>query len=144
MMFFPQKITELRQFYLDTWQKFLQKQALTPLEQQIAAVVQSHPEYQTWLQQDHLDLQFHPEIHGENPFLHMGLHLAIQDQVQTDRPQGIRDIYFSFIQKNSALSSHQIEHVFMDILAKNLWMAQGLQRAPDEAAYLQDCQQLIA
>ena len=143
-MFFPQQITELRQFYLDTWQKFLQKKTMSPLEQQISEVLQNHPEYQTWLKQDNLDLKFHPEIHGENPFLHMGLHLAIQDQLQTDRPQGIRDIYFNFAQKNSTLSSHQIEHAFMDVLAKNLWMAQRMQQAPDEAAYLKDCQQLIA
>ena len=143
-MFFPQQLSELRQFYLDAWRKFKQKQTLSPLEQQIAEVLQSHPEYQTWLKEEHLDLKFHPDLHGENPFLHMGLHLAIQDQLQTDRPQGIRAIYFSFTQKHSELSSHQIEHAFMDILAKNLWMAQRDQCAPDEAAYLRDCEQLIA
>jgi hypothetical protein len=26
---------------------------------------------------------------GENPFLHMGLHLALREQIATDRPAGI-------------------------------------------------------
>jgi phage pi2 protein 07 len=143
-MFFPQQISELRQFYLNTWQKFQQKQELSALEQQIAQVLSEHPEYHSWLNEENLDMTFHPEIHGENPFLHMGLHLAIREQLQTNRPLGIREIYFAYVKKNNHLPPHEIEHIFMDVLAKNLWMAQRLQQAPDEAVYLKDCQQLIA
>ena len=142
-MFFSQNVSELRQFYLDAWQKYQQKQALSPLEQQICHVLEHHPEYQAWISETHLTTNFHPELYGENPFLHMGLHLAIQEQIQTNRPQGIQDIYFAFIKKHNYLSIHDVEHQFIEILAQTLWEAQKNQKAPDEQAYLLACKQLL-
>ena len=84
-MFYSQNISELRQFYLDSWKKYQNKETLSSLEQQISQVLENHPEYQKWLNEQYLDTQFHFETYGENPFLHMGLHLAIQEQIQTKR-----------------------------------------------------------
>ncbi|WP_204318325.1 DUF1841 family protein [Serratia marcescens] len=39
------------------------------------------------------------ELGETNPFLHMGLHLAVREQVATDRPQGIRTVYTKLIEK---------------------------------------------
>jgi hypothetical protein len=137
-MFYSQNISELRQFYLDSWNKQLSKQTLTPIEEQICQVLHQHPEYQKWLNPQYLETTFN----RENPFLHMGLHLAIKEQIQTNRPTGIQEIYFQFVKKNPLVSNHEVEHIFMDVLARTLWEAQQHQQAPNEELYLLACKAL--
>ncbi|MBV8854075.1 MAG: DUF1841 family protein, partial [Sinobacteraceae bacterium] len=90
-LFAGQNREQLRRMYVDAWRKFSAQQQLQPLEAQIAAVIAEHPEYLPLLQseRDVLGLDFAPEGGQQNPFLHMGLHLAIREQVATDRPPGI-------------------------------------------------------
>jgi len=66
--------------YLEAWRKFSARTPLEPLEAQLAAVIAEHPEYITWLESGETPLgaEFTPEGGRENPFLHMGLHLAIR------------------------------------------------------------------
>ncbi len=131
----------MRRYYLHCWQKQQAGQALDGLEQQIAAVVGEHPEYHALLEHPERALQreYLPENGETNPFLHMGLHLGLREQVATDRPAGIRQLYQQLI---SQYDLHTAEHRMMDCLAESLWLAQRNQRAPDEAAYLECLQKL--
>ena len=141
-MFFSPNITELRQAYLDAWKKSQQGSKLTPLEHQIVEVLQMHPEYHAWLSHKHLDTQFHPELHGSNPFLHLGLHLALKEQIQTNRPKGIQTAFTSYLKRHPHINQHDVEHLFMDVLALTLWEAQRLNIMPNELTYLEACQKL--
>ena len=49
-MFYGDKVQETRQMFFASWQKYRQKQSLLPLEQQVAAVIIDHPEYQAILE----------------------------------------------------------------------------------------------
>jgi hypothetical protein len=124
---------ELRKAYADAWNKLQQKQTLTPLEQQITEVIKEHPEYHKAL--DKLDTDFLPEAGQTNPFLHMGMHLGLREQLATNRPNGIRDCYQSLTNKHK--SSHEAEHDMMECLAEAMWQAQRQGNMPDEIAYLQ-------
>lgn len=125
---------KLRQAYADAWLKFQQQQPLTPLEQQIVEVIKEHPEYHSDLQK--LETDFLPENGQTNPFLHMGMHLGLREQLSTNRPLGIRDHYQALCNKHQ--SSHDAEHDMMDCLAEAIWQAQKMGTAPDEGRYL-DC-----
>lgn len=125
---------QLRKAYADAWQKFQQQQPLSPLEQQIAEVIKEHPEYHAALQ--HLHTDFLPEDGQTNPFLHMGMHLGLREQLSTNRPPGILDSYHALCKKHQ--SSHDAEHEMMDCLAEAIWQAQRSGKQPDESAYL-DC-----
>ncbi len=71
----------------------------------------------------------------------MGLHLAIRDQVNTNRPAGIGQIYQKLMQK---YADHLIvEHLMMDFLAECLWQAQRDSSTPDEKKYLTDLEHLF-
>lgn len=129
----------LRQFYQQTWLKAQQNQPLNALETQIAHVIQEHPEYQAWLTQAYMDQDFSPELGQTNPFLHLGLHLGLREQVATDRPAGIRALYQQLLVHYAA---HDLEHQMMECLAESLWQAQRDQQAPNEAAYLACLEQL--
>ncbi len=123
---------QLRKAYADAWQKFQQQQPMTPLQQQIAEVIKEHPEYHPSLQQ--LQADYLPENGQTNPFLHMGMHLGLREQLSTNRPPGILECYQALCKKHQ--SSHDAEHEMMDCLAEAIWQAQKLGTAPDESAYL--------
>jgi Domain of unknown function (DUF1841) len=136
-VFTGQSREHLRQMYLDTWRKYTARRPLEPLEAQVAAVMAEHPEYIPLLESgpQALAADYTPERGSENPFLHMGLHLAIREQVATDRPPGIAQIHQSLSQRLGA--SHTAEHAMLEVLAETLWEAQRSARAPDEQRYLE-------
>ncbi len=89
-MIFGQDRHELRKMYADAWQKHCNKMPMSPLEAQIAKVVEEHPEYHEAVGGD-LAMDFTVEGGKTNPYLHMGLHLSIREQVSNDRPTGVRN-----------------------------------------------------
>jgi Domain of unknown function (DUF1841) len=139
-MIFGQDRNELRQMYIDAFQKARNGEPLSPLEAQLAAVIEDHPEYHRHLDPEALDHDFSPEGGQTNPFLHMGLHLALRDQLKTDRPPGIRAL-LSQLQAKAA-SSHDAEHRVIDCLAETLWEAQRDGTPPDEQRYLERVRRL--
>jgi hypothetical protein len=126
---------QLRQMYIDAWRKHRNHQPMQPLEAQIADVIELHPEYQAVLgNDDNVDKDWLPEGGASNPFLHMGLHLAVRDQIATDRPSGINAAYQALLHKRG--SRHEAEHQLIECLAEALWSAQRSGTPPDEVAYL--------
>lgn len=133
-MIFGQDRNELRKMYADTWQKRCDKIPLTPLEAQIADVIEWHPEYHADVMSDELNKDYTPDAGKTNPFLHMGLHLGIREQIATNRPSGITSIYSTLTARIG--DAHLTEHRMIDCLAETLWEAQSQNTAPDEQKYL--------
>ena len=141
-IFAGQNRDQLRRMYLEAWRKFSAQQPLEPLEAQLAAVIAEHPEYVAWLEAGDaaLGAEFTPEGGRENPFLHMGLHLAIREQVATNRPAGIAEVHKKLAERLG--SPHEAEHAMLEPLAETLWDAQRQGRMPDEQAYLERLRRL--
>ncbi|WP_456375748.1 DUF1841 family protein [Thiolapillus sp.] len=135
-MLFGQDRSRLRKYYLQAWKKKRDGKPLESLESLIATVIEQHPEYHALLQsEDALDRDYTPEAGQTNPFLHMGMHISLAEQISTDRPAGIRDIYHKIWTKLG--DAHDTEHRMMECLGLALWEAQQQNRAPDEQAYLE-------
>ena len=128
---------EVRQVYLDVWRKLQQNGLLEPMEAIIAEVIEIHPEYHSLLEQaeDIRQQEFKPEQGQTNPFLHMGMHIALREQAGADRPAGIQAIYRRLV---ASRGQHEAEHAMMECLGQSLWNAQRNGVAPDENEYL-DC-----
>ena len=126
---------DLRRAYVDAWSKSRAGQPLEPLERLLCEVVADHPEYHDALEApDALAREFPPEAGGSNPFLHMGLHVAIREQLATDRPPGVREHYAKLLPRFG--DAHRLEHALMECLAETLWDAQREGGVPDEGRYL--------
>ena len=132
----PNSREELRAFYVEAWRKRRERLPAEPLEVQVADVIEQHPEYHRLLEDDPETLarEWTPEGGESNPFLHMGLHLAVREQAGTDRPAGIAAIYGALVAR---LGRHEAEHRIAERLAEALWQAQRNQRAPDDVSYLE-------
>jgi hypothetical protein len=126
----------LREMYAEAWRRHRERLPLEPLHAQIVAVIELHPEYHAVLESgaDALTRDYTPDSGATNPFLHMGLHLAIREQVGTDRPAGIRAVHAALTRRLG--DPHAAEHRMIECLADALWEAQVSGRTPDEAAYL--------
>ena len=134
---------DLRRAYVDAWSKSRTGRALEPLERLLAGVIEEHGEYHAMLESpDALAREFLPEAGRSNPYLHMGLHVAIREQLATDRPSGVRGLYARLLPRFA--DAHRLEHALMECLAETLWDAQRAGTAPDEARYLDRVRRIAA
>jgi hypothetical protein len=132
----------LRRYYSTVWEKAQSGQPLEPLEHLIAGVVREHPEYQPALADAEraLGREYPPEKGETNPFLHMGMHIAIQEQLGVQRPEGILDVYQQLCRRLG--DRHAVEHRMMECLGETLWEAQRNGMEPDEQSYLERLRRL--
>jgi hypothetical protein len=128
--------SDTRQAFFDVWAKMRDNLPLTALETMIADVIRMHPEYHALLDQgvEALDKDWLPEGGETNPFLHMGMHIAVREQLSIDRPPGIKAVYEALLQKTR--EPMQTEHLMLECLGETLWRAQRENRLPDEQLYL--------
>ncbi|HKK14015.1 MAG TPA: DUF1841 family protein [Gammaproteobacteria bacterium] len=135
-MLFGQDRDQLRRFYCEVWRKHQTDEALEPLEIMVRDVIADHPEYHRVITDSEraLGREYLPETGETNPFLHMGMHIAIQEQLGADRPAGIRALYQRLLARTG--DAHATEHRIMDCLGEMIWQAQRAGTPPDEAAYL--------
>jgi len=100
-------------------------------------VMLEHPEYHATLDdpEHYMDRDFTPESGDTNPFLHMSLHLAIEEQLSIDQPPGIKARYQRILNRTG--SPHDAQHVVMECLAEMIWQSQRHNTAPDGVAYLE-------
>jgi len=135
-MFNPTR-DQSRDFLFDVWAKHGAGRPLSPLESMALAVVLEHPEYHAVLgdRDRYLDHEWRPEGGETNPFLHLSLHLAIEEQRSIDQPPGIRVALERLEARHGA---HAARHAVMDCLAEVIWQAQRHGTGFDNAVYL-DC-----
>lgn len=132
---------QYRKTFVQAWAKHqagaMAAEPLTALELQLAQVCALHPEYHHLLVSEEaaLGAGANPESADSQAFFHLGLHVALHEQLGTDRPKGIRLAYKDAVARFA--DEHQAQHRLMDCLANSLWAAQSQQRPPDERAYLE-------
>ena len=136
-MFNPSR-DQSRQFLFDVWARHLAKAPLTPLESMALSIVLEHPEYHAVLgdRERYLDRDWKPEGGETNPFLHLSMHLAIEEQLSIDQPPGIRAAFESLAARHGSV--HDARHEVMECLAEMIWQAQRNGTGFDNASYL-DC-----
>lgn len=141
-MFYGETIQETRRFFFSSWEKYLQKKPLSALEQQLVQVIIEHPEYHALFDNPALyqEQSYYPELGETNPFLHLGLHLSIREQVSTNRPAGIQGSFKRLVQKYG--DPLQVEHLVMEQLAECLWRSQKDNLPPNEQDYLNSLAEL--
>jgi hypothetical protein len=140
---FVQNRNEARDYFFQVWGKYKNKLPLEPIEVIISDVILEHPEYHHYLDDEEgsSNNDFKPEQNQTNPFLHMGMHIALKEQVSSDRPNGIAQVFNQLIGKS--VSIHDAEHKMMECLGQSLWEAQRNNTMPDDNSYL-ECLRRIA
>lgn len=139
-MFNPSK-EEVRRFFCDAWRKQNAGELLTPLEGLALKWIAVHPEYHALLDDPERALaeEFGVERGVTNPFLHLSMHLALEEQLSIDQPPGIRSAFAQLAAR--AGSEHDAAHEAMECLGEIVWRAQRGSLPADtgaiNAAYLE-------
>ena len=124
----------LRRAYAEAWQRRLDGLPLDLQQQRIADVLALHPEYQAFvLSPDALAQEFDGSDGRTNPYLHMGLHLAVREQIATRLPPEAVQAHARLAKRLG--DAHAAEHRLIECLAQALWQGQRAGREPDMDAY---------
>jgi hypothetical protein len=128
---------QARQFFIDAWRKQRERLPLTQLEVIAADLVQHHPEYQAVIEDPDsaLDRDWTPEMGQTNPFLHLSLHLAIEEHLSIDQPHGLRAAFETLLARRG--DRHDALHDVLECLGETMWRAQKSQSPPDGEAYVE-------
>ena len=120
--------------FFEAWRKYRTGEPLVGIETIALDVVLAHPEYHALLSD--------PERHRArdyvdegNPFLHMSLHVALEEQLSIDQPPGIAGRFHAMVQRYG--ERHQALHEAIECLAETMWRAQRDKMPPDALAYLE-------
>jgi Domain of unknown function (DUF1841) len=135
-MFNPSR-EQVRRFFSDTWSKYRLGAPLTGAEQPALDTILLHPEYHDLLTRSEESAQadYTPESGQMNPFLHLSLHLAIEEQLAIDQPAGIRAEFQRILSRTK--DRHDALHTVLECLGESIWRAQRDGAPMDGAAYLE-------
>lgn len=135
-MFFNPSRDEARLFLIESWRKRRAGELLMPLEDLAAQLIEKHPEYFKVLEDPdrNLERDYSPEQGEVNPFLHLMMHLTIEEQISIDQPPGIRAHFVRLTRQFE--SEHDAQHRMMECLSEMIWQAQRNRTQPDAAVYL--------
>jgi len=131
-MFNPSR-DEVRELFFGAWRSYRQGTPLTGVQGVALDVILQHPEYHAMLDDPdrYRDREY---VDESNPFLHMSLHLALEEQLSIDQPPGIAQRFQVLVSKFRG--RHEALHQALECLAETVWRAQRDQAPPDAAAYL--------
>jgi hypothetical protein len=135
-MFQPSQ-EDVRRFFCAAAAKERSAEVMTPMEAIAARWIAQHPEYAD----DLADLDaalakvYAVEDGRTNPFLHLSMHLSIEEQCSIDQPHGIRQAVELLAARRSSL--HAAHHEVMECLGEMIWDSQRSGLPPDGLAYLE-------
>ena len=134
-MFDPSR-EQARQFFVDAWRKHKSREILTQMEVIGADLVAHHPEYHALLEApDSVQKDFSPEDGQVNPFLHLSLHLAIEEQLSINQPPGLREAFEQCQARHG--DRHAALHDVLEALGETIWRAQRDKAPLDGLAYVE-------
>jgi len=124
---------QVRQTFFEAWRKYRAGEPLAGIETIALDVSLAHPEYHAILAapERYRDKDY---VGEGNPFLHMSLHLALEEQLSIDQPPGIAGRFAALLERTG--ERHDALHEAIECLAETIWRAQRDHAPPDGAAYL--------
>ena len=135
-MFAPSQ-NDVRQFFCDTHARQRDGAPLTPMQARAADWIALHPEYHPELADLDAALAavYDVEAGRTNPFLHLSMHVSIDEQIGIDQPRGIRQAVALLAARRGSL--HAAQHEVMACLGEMIWASQRSGLPPDGEKYLE-------
>jgi hypothetical protein len=128
---------QARDLFFETWRKYRAGEPLAGLETVVLQVILVHPEYHPALEDPERfrERNYSPELGEPNPFLHLSMHVAIEEQVSIDQPAGVAGSVATLAAKHG--DRHHALHDAMECLGEMMWRSQRDHAPPDAAAYIE-------
>jgi hypothetical protein len=134
-MFQPSQ-NDVRRFFCAAFRRRQAGEPLLGMDALAAGWIDRHPEYHADLSDEEAALAavYTVEDGRTNPFLHLSMHLTIEEQCSIDQPTGIRQAVSLLAARRGSL--HEAHHEVMECLGEMIWASQRSGQPPDGLAYL--------
>ena len=132
-MFNPTR-EQVREMFFSAWRRYREGLPLAGIEALALEVILLHPEYHEALE-DPDRTRDKDYIEESNPFLHMSLHVALEEQLSIDQPPGIAARWRQLLERDG--DRHEALHHALECLAKTVWRSQRDNTPPDAQSYLE-------
>jgi len=134
-MFQPSQ-NDVRRFFCAAYARQRDGLPMAPIDAIAARWIAEHPEYHADLADEAAALAavYTVEEGRTNPFLHLSMHLSIEEQCSIDQPTGIRQAVELLAARRGSM--HQAHHEVMECLGEMIWASQRSGLPPDGHAYL--------
>ncbi|MBK1614284.1 hypothetical protein CKO44_12480 [Rubrivivax gelatinosus] len=135
-MFQPNQ-ADVRRFFCGAYAKYREGAPVDPMEAIATRWIAEHPEYHAELAdlEAALAADYRIDAGRTNPFLHLSMHLSIEEQCGIDQPTGIRQAVSLLAARRNSL--HDAHHEVMECLGEMLWTSQRSGLPPDGQAYIE-------
>ena len=135
-MFQPSQL-DVRRFFCASHARQQGGLPLEPIQALAARWIAEHPEHHADLADEAtaLEAAYTVEDGRTNPFLHLSMHLSIEEQMGIDQPTGIRQAINLLAHRRNSM--HQAHHEVMECLGEMIWSSQRSGLPPDGLAYLE-------
>lgn len=132
-----------RQVFWDAWQRAKDHLPLDAMQVRIARVIEMHPHYHHFFEdmETFLERDFQADD-GTNPYLHLSLHLALEEQIATRQPPEVGSALEHLI-VTKGIDRHEALHIVLEILAESVYFAQREGKEPDVLQYLTRVRELM-
>jgi hypothetical protein len=122
-MFNPSR-NDVREFFVEAWRKERAGEVITPLEAMAIRWIAVHPEYHALLEDRERAVaeDYTVERGTTNPFLHLSMHLALDEQNSIDQPPGVRAALEQIAMRTG--DRHAAAHEAMECLGEVIWRTQ--------------------
>ena len=120
--------------FFAVWRKYRAGEPLVGIESLTLDMILLHPEYHDVLS---LPARYRDKDYTDesNPFLHMSLHVALEEQLSIDQPPGIARLFNELLLRKK--ERHEALDEAIECLAETVWRAQRDGAPPDARAYLE-------
>ena len=131
---------DVRRFFCAAYADWRAGRPLEPMATLAARWIAEHPEYHAELADEAAALaaDYRVEDGRTNPFLHLSMHLTIDEQCGIDQPTGIHQAVQRLAARRASL--HAAHHEVMECLGEMVWASQRSGLPPDGHGYV-DCVQ---
>jgi hypothetical protein len=135
-MFQPSQ-ADVRRFFCAAYAKHRDGVPVDAMEAIATRWIAEHPEYHADLADEAtaLTLEFKVDDGRTNPFLHLSMHLTIEEQLSIDQPTGIRQAVQLLAAKRNSV--HIAHHEVMECLGEMIWQSQRSGLPPDGQGYIE-------
>ncbi len=118
-----------RKVFYDAWMRHQERLALSEFDQRLIQVMLKYPQYTHCITPEEI-----PVEEGLNPYVVMGAHLELSEQIALDRPQGVRKVFQDLVIR---YDDQKAEKMMLDVLLSVLSQSYQRSEVPDYQVYLQ-------
>ena len=110
-------------------------------EELVAEQMMAHPEYnEVWENIEDLGDRFFDPAQGENPFLHITMHVALERQLRSGEPPCVRETMERLTARG--MDCHEAQHAILRVLVQEMWGIMTQERSFDVQRYSEDLKKL--